>query len=146
VSIRPTDLVLLDTSVLVHCLREDATGKLLRQNYELEDRPERPLFCTVTEGELRGLAHCWKWGLRRIRALEDLLCDLVRVESSHPAIVAAYAELYFEDQRSGRNTGENDLWIAATAKAAAAALLTCDKGFQWMSPTLLRVEYVSESH
>lgn len=44
------------------------------------------------------------------------------------------------------NTGENDLWIAATAKATGAVLLTCDDDFAWMSPRLLRVEIVAQGN
>lgn len=64
------------------------------------------------------------------------------MDAGHPDIVLQYADFYFEDQKGGHNTGENDLWIAATAKATGSVLLTCDGDFAWMSPRLLRVETV----
>jgi predicted nucleic acid-binding protein len=59
-----------------------------------------------------------------------------------PDIVRAYAEIYAADHAGGHNTGQNDMWIAATTKAAGAVLLTCDDDCSWMSPGLLVVEYV----
>ena len=37
---------------------------------------------------------------------------------------------------------QNDMWIAATAKAAGAVLLTGDSDFRWLDPHFIRVEYV----
>jgi tRNA(fMet)-specific endonuclease VapC len=137
------ELIALDTNVLVHWVRQDSMGKHLMNAYSLEQRAERPLVSTIVEGEVRGLAMCWKWGPAKVTRLDEILAELVRVEAGHPDIVHAYAGLYFEDQSRGTNTGENDLWIAATAKATAAVLLTSDKDFGWMSPGLVRIELVA---
>ncbi len=91
-SIGDSDLIAIDTSALVHWVRQDATGRHLLQRYLLD----------------------------------------------------AYADLYFEDQHTGHKSGQNDLWIAATAKATGAVLLTCDGDFVWMSPRLIRVEHVPQ--
>lgn len=137
------ELIALDTNVLVHWVRQDATGKHLMNVYTLEQRAERPLVSTIVEGEVRGLAMCWKWGSAKLKRLDEILLELVRVDAGHPDIVGEYARLYFEDQSRGTNTGENDLWIAATAKATGAVLLTSDKDFGWMSPAIIRVELVA---
>ena len=142
-TIGPTDLISLDTSVLVHWVRQDRTGQHLRQVYSLETRPERPLVSTITEGEILGLAKCWNWGSAKLQTLEDILAELVRFEASLPDVVNAYAELYRQDQKQGRNTGENDLWIAACARVSRSILLTCDRDFLWLNPTWVEVEYVA---
>lgn len=139
-SIGDNDLIMLDTNTLVHWVRQDSTGKYLLAQYGLDQRPERPAFPSVVEGEIRGLARCWNWGVAKFNRLDDILAELVRIDAGHPAIVQAYAELYYEDQRGGRNTGENDLWIAATARATNAVLLTLDNDFRWMTPNLARIE------
>ena len=138
----PTDLVSLDTNVLIHWIRQNATGVYLRDTYRLEQRVDRPLFSSVVEGELRGLARCWNWGKAKLESLENILSELVRIDAGAPEVVRAYAELYENDITGGHNTGENDIWIAATAKAAGAVLLTCDNDCVWMSPALLTVEHV----
>jgi tRNA(fMet)-specific endonuclease VapC len=142
VSIGHKDLLLLDTNVLVHWIRQDSTGQYLQRQYELDKRADRPLYSTVTEGEILGLAMFWKWGPAKREALNRLLGELVRFESSHPEVVQLYAELYDHDLREGLSTGENDLWIAASAKATSSILLTCDGDFLRLSPTHLRVEFV----
>ena len=141
-SIGGNDLIALDTNTLVHWVRQDPTGQHLLQQYALDQRAERPVLSTVVEGEIRGLARCWKWGAAKLKHLDGILAELVRVDAGHPDIVQAYADLYFEDQRGGRGTGENDLWIAATAKVAGAVLLTGDSDFNWLHPQFIRVEYI----
>jgi tRNA(fMet)-specific endonuclease VapC len=129
----PNDLISLDTNVLVHWIRQNATGIHLRDTYHLEQRSDRPLFSSVVEGELRGLARCWNWGEAKLESLENILSELVRIDAGAPEVVRAYAEFYEKDITGGNNTGENDLWIAATAKAAGAVLLTCDSDCVWMN-------------
>ena len=143
-SISGSDLLVLDTNVLVHWVRQDRTGKYLKEHYGLDERAERPLFSTISEGEILGLAMCWGWGDAKKTTLSELLNELVRFESSLPEVVTTYSELYFEDQRQGKNTGENDLWIAASAKVTNSVLLTCDGDFLWLSPSLVRVEHIPE--
>lgn len=143
-SIGSSDLVILDTTILVHWVRQDRTGQFLKSTYALDERYERPLFSTVSEGEIVGLAKCWRWGEAKLTALETLINELIRFEASLPEVIEAYSELYFEDQRVGRNTGENDLWIAASAMVTGAVLMTCDKDFLWLNPSFIRVEHIPE--
>ncbi len=143
-SITSNDLLILDTNIVVHWVRQDRTGQFLKSKYQLDQRAERPLFSTVSEGEILGLAACWNWGEPKQKSLRELLSELVRFEASSPEVVTAYSEMYYEDQRQGKNTGENDLWIAACARATSAVLLTCDKDFLWLAPAFLRVEHISQ--
>jgi len=143
-TIGPSDLITLDTNVLVHWVRQDPTGQHLRQGYHLEARSERPLFSTITEGEILGLAKCWNWGSGKLQTLAEILAELVRFEASLPEVVDAYAKLYNLDQAQGQNTGENDLWIAACARVTGSILLTCDRHYLWMHPAPVHVEYVAE--
>jgi len=139
----PNDLISLDTNVLVHWVRQNDTGIQLRDTYKLHERADRPIYSTIVEGELRGLAKAWKWGNGKLELLEKILAELVRVDAGLPDVVKAYAEIYAADQAGGHNTGQNDMWIAATTKAADAVLLTCDDDCVWMQPGLVAVECVS---
>jgi tRNA(fMet)-specific endonuclease VapC len=140
------ELIALDTNTVVHWVRQDANGKRILAQYGLDRRQERPILSSIVEGELRGLARCWNWGAAKLKRLDDIFGELVRVDAGHADIVLHYANLYFEDQQGGHNTGENDLWIAATAKATGATLLTCDGDFAWMSPRLVSVEIVAQGN
>ena len=44
----------------------------------------------------------------------------------------------------GHNTKDNDLWIAATAKATGAVLLTCDHDFDWLNPATITVYWIAQ--
>lgn len=143
-TIGPTDLIAIDTNALVHWVRQNATGKYILEHYRLDERPDRPLVSTIVEGEIRALAKYWKWGDQKLEVLDDILAELVRMDAGLREIVLAYSELYVADHAGGHNTGENDLWIAATAKAAGAVLLTCDTDFQWMNDEMVRVELVPQ--
>jgi predicted nucleic acid-binding protein len=101
-----------------------------------------PLVFDDSEGEISGLARCWTWGDAKKKSLGELLSELVRFEASLPEVVTAYSRLYFEGQRRGKTTDENDLWIAACAMASNSVLTTCDRYFLWLSPALVRVEHI----
>lgn len=141
-SLRATDIVVLDTNTLIHWVRQDVTGQYLLKEFALDQRTDRPLLPSIVEGEILGLARCWNWGEKKLKSLEELLLELVRVDAGHADVVHAYAELYELDQRGGHNTGENDWWIAATTKAVGGVLLTCDSDFQWMNPQHVRIEEI----
>jgi predicted nucleic acid-binding protein len=125
----PSPLLILDTNVLVHLLRNNAVGQAIEKTYSLTTRPERPLLSSIVEGELRGLAESWNWGTRKIQTLETTLSELVRISAGEPEVVAAYGELYAHQSKIGKRVGENDLWIAATARAINGTVLTCDTDF-----------------
>ena len=143
--IPPGRLILLDTNVIVHLARNDATGNSIENTYHLIERSDRPLISTITEGELLGYAKYNKWGKKNVEELHDIINELVRVESSHPEIIEMYAELYSEGRSKGKPCGENDLWIAATAKALDATLITCDKDFDWLHPQYITRIYIPEN-
>jgi len=139
---RPRDLISLDTNVLIHWIRQNETGIRLRDTYRLHERTDRPIYSSIVEGEIRALARIWNWGRAKLDLLDEILAELVRVDAGMPDIVRAYAEIYAADHVGGHNTGQNDIWIAASTKAAGATLLTCDEDCLWMSPSLLVVEWV----
>jgi len=134
-NIPPGKLIVLDTNVLVDVLRNNEYGKHIANEYGLTTRPERPLFSTVTEGEILGLAKSpkWKWGHKKLSDLQNLLDQLVRIDAGLPEVVNVYSDLYAASFDTGHPTGENDLWIAATAKATNSVLITRDKDFDWMT-------------
>jgi predicted nucleic acid-binding protein len=141
-TLRANDLISLDTNVLIHWIRQNDIGMKLRDNYRLQERTDRPIYSSIVEGEIRALAKIWNWGDAKLESLDLLLAELVRVDAGHPDIVHAYADIFAVDQSGGHNTGQNDMWIAATTKAAGAVLLTCDSDCIWMSPDIVVVEHV----
>ena len=70
-----------------------------------------------------------------LRAIVDDACEIVR----------AYVEIDKLNQavrKGARQLSNNDMWIAATAKASNASLLTADQDFIHLHPHYLIVEYI----
>lgn len=141
-------LFLLDTSVLLNIVRGNDLGKFIQQTYDLLSPATRPLMSIVSHGELWSMAERRSWGKDKRQAVEQILESVVTVDLNAGEIISAYVEvdqLSLAAVQGARTLSKNDLWIAATAKASNAALLTTDKDFLFLHPDYLFVEYVDPS-
>jgi hypothetical protein len=59
-----TDLYLLDTNILVHYVRGSPVWRHVRDTYAPLTITPTPLFCMVSEGEIRSLALQRQWGAK----------------------------------------------------------------------------------
>lgn len=137
--------LLLDTSVLLHLVRNKELGQRIIPQFDLGNAVYRPMISIVTVGEIRSLADRRQWGEAKLEFLERVMEKLVILDINDAAVLEAYVEV----DRACRNAkggaqvlSKNDLWIAATAKAAGAVLLTTDKDFLCLHPTTCLVHYV----
>jgi len=129
-------LLLLDTNILIQLVRENRTGRVIDFRYQLRSRPEKPLISIVTVGEGLAFSKRLSWGAAKIAALEELFEDFVIVDLSDE-ILELYAHLDTYLVRTGNPIQQNDIWIAATAIASGAHLLTTDKDFDPLYPAYL---------
>jgi predicted nucleic acid-binding protein len=133
------ELALLDTSVVLHLLRGNKTAQRIDAELGLRARSERPLISVVTVGEALAFARYRNWGSDWTARLEAYLRELVVVDIQNSAVLQKYAELHTWLVRQGRTVGDNDVWIAATAAAASALLVTTDGDFDPLNPERVRV-------
>jgi tRNA(fMet)-specific endonuclease VapC len=140
--IPPAGLVILDTNVLVHLIRQNDLGKQIDAEYSLSDRPERPLISVVTIGEALSLVRKFNWGGTKKHALTELLNNLIVVDINRQAILERYAEIDHFSESNGRRMGQNDVWIAATAAATRAWLITTDKDFDHLHDSYINRVWV----
>jgi len=129
-------LLLLDTNILIHLIRDNRTGRFIDSRFLLRRRAERPLVSIVTVGEALAMSRRLSWGPSKIAALESLLQDLIVVDISDE-ILEFYAQIDVFLRRAGKPVQQNDMWIAATATASGAHLLTTDKDFDPLYPAVL---------
>lgn len=129
-------LLLLDTNILLHLVRENRLGRSIESKFRLQSRAERPLISIISLGEILAFVKRWNWGLSKTSALENLLRDLVVLEISDETL-EHYAQIDVFLRRAGRPVQQNDMWIAATAAASGAHLLTTDKDFDPLYPAYL---------
>lgn len=129
-------LFLLDTGIVLHAVRGSGLWLHVDATFQLRHQPYRPLISAITVGEALALAARNGWGEEKRRKLESLLRELVILDINVEAILRAYADLDLATRR--RPIGDNDLWIAATACATGAHLITTDTDFDVLHPHLLQ--------
>ncbi len=120
---------LLDTNILVALIRANPLGQYINDKYKLDQNLFRCLVSVVSVGELFALGRAFNWGEKKLHKLKNLLNELVWIHIDSLDILDAYGEIYHASTQSGRPMGENDIWIAATAKVTGTVLLTTDKDF-----------------
>ena len=133
----------LDTNILVHYVRDDATWEVVRTDYQLLVVEPTPVLSIVSAGELRSLARQWRWGQVKLDRMEFALGYFPVLPIESPDLVNIYAEIDSHCQDRGRIMGKNDLWIAATAVFSDARLLTTDCDFDELDPLFLKRDWVS---
>ena len=111
---------LLDTNICIY-IRQKRPEAVLRRFSGL--RPGEAVLSVVTFGEL---VYGAEKSLQRGQALKRLqeLAGLLPVMGLPETAGATYGKLRAELERKGRMIGNNDLWIAAHAKAAGLTLVT----------------------
>lgn len=138
-------LYLFDTNVLLALHRGNQLGVYLNQTFSLSDVINRPLISIVTHGELWAMAERNKWGADKRDAIREMLNDLVTLDLSDPEIIQGYVAVdrkNLSHPKGARNMPDNDKWIAASAIAANALLLTTDSDFLHLHPSVFKVQYV----
>ncbi len=138
-------LILLDTNILVHVLRGKEAGRWLNTTYQLDRREYRPLISAVSFGELLALAEKWRWAPKRREKIYELLRAFVVVGIKNEVILENYAKLSTYWERAGKRLEQNDLWIAASAVATGAILITTDVDFKKLTKSI-HVEWVDTEH
>ena len=116
----------------------NAFSDLMRERPKLDVRlasispDDRVVICSVVRGEIRYGIERLPQGKRR-QELETKAARLFAVIPCEPVPEAAgdhYAMVKLSRQQKGLALDENDLWIAATALALGAALISRDSDFQ----------------
>jgi tRNA(fMet)-specific endonuclease VapC len=111
---------LLDTNICIY-IRRKKPEEVLRRFREL--KPGEAALSVITFGEL---VYGAEKSVQRAAALELLreLAQMLPVMGLPETAAAAYGTMRAELERKGQMIGNNDLWIAAHAKAAGLTLVT----------------------
>ena len=122
-------IFLLDTSAVSALMREDPRMASWLSSVQPDDRL---VTCGIVRGEiLFGLGRLPQ-GQRRsaLEAKARRVLAAMPCEPIPPDAGDCYASVKLAQQRLGLSLDENDLWIAATALAIGATLVTSDRDFQ----------------
>ena len=135
-----SDLYLFDTNILVHLIRDDRTGQEIKVKYTPYTRENKPLLCSVSDGELRSLALQFLWGEQKLDKMEFALGYFGRVPIELTEVLKTYGVIDAYSKAKGIKMGKNDLWIAAAAYISGAILVTTDADFEHLSPGFVSIE------
>jgi len=139
----------IDTSVLLHYIRGKEKFELIEAEVKLLNGQSLPIISSVTLGEINGFIQRRKWGNAKIERFQNMLKKIfiVDIAAQDKDLIEAYATIwnYSKNTLPGKPLGKsigiqhNDVWIAATAKAANAILVTTDRDFDHLDKTFISV-------
>lgn len=147
-------LFLFDTNIILIYLRNNPMQEKIEKEYNPFNLYNSTIISVVTGGELKAFTLKNKWGKRRIQDLQFFLEKFLIMDLNTEDILNRYAEIdAFSQSRlnnrksnfSARNTGKNDIWIAATASVLEADLLTTDNDFDHLHNEFLSVAKIDLS-
>ena len=134
---------LLDTNLLLGFIREAPWAIRARNEFDLGDRDSMVFTSIICQGEILALAEKRGWGTNQRARLEDVLAQIPTLDISRQTILTGYALIdawtHGKAVASPQNApppkpavgmAQNDPWIAATAHASGATLLSTDKDFE----------------
>lgn len=121
--------LVLDTSPLGHMVLQTVIHERLYADYKLDTRAPAPMISWVSRIEIQVSARHAQWGRKKRDGLDKILSQTRTIALDTPKVVDWFIELSVLAIRKGRNPGKHDIWIAATAAAHDAWLLTQDTDF-----------------
>jgi predicted nucleic acid-binding protein len=145
--------VLLDTNILIQLVRGNKTAKEVKSFVEKLTDPQ--IFISVVNiAEAESLVVQWNWGKNNVESLRKIIENIITIdiEQNNQALLDTYVNIDAFSQgkisspsgkklnNSARNMGKNDLWIAATAHAMDAILLTTDGDFDHLKNIFFEVQ------
>ncbi len=147
-------IYVFDTNIIFTSLRNQSFDIYIKSNYRIEG--DDLVISAVTVGELKALALKRNWGDKRTQQLLDAITQYIihpiKVQSilDNYANIDAYSQSKLANKplskgMTARNMEKNDLWIAATAYAINAKLVTTDKDFEHLDNSFLEIDRINLS-
>jgi tRNA(fMet)-specific endonuclease VapC len=145
--------ILLDTNILIHLVRGNAIAQKVKEYVGTINDPQ--LFVSVVNiAEAESLMLQWNWTAEKTESLKKTITSFIAIDIEHnnKELLEAYISIDAYSQgktsspngeplkNSSRNMGKNDLWIAATAYAMNATLLTTDGDFDHLNESFINLK------
>jgi tRNA(fMet)-specific endonuclease VapC len=140
----------LDTSTLLHYIRGKTQFENIESDLGLLKNDVIPILSSVTIGEIEAFVQRQNWGEPKLKRMKSLLDKMfiVDINAKDEKLMQAYATLWnysknaLPDNPLGKSIGigQNDVWIAATALAANAVLVSTDNDFNHLENSFLTIK------
>ena len=149
---------LLDTGILLGLARKAPWVRHTLDRLPLNDQETAAVTSVICQGEILALAEKFGWGEERRGRLEQILNRLPVIDINRHSILNAYARIdSWTHGRPVHSPGlipppprpavpmtQNDLWIAATAHATKATLVSTDTDFSHLDNVWFRFIHVDQ--
>lgn len=147
---------LLDTNMLVGPIRNAPWARRAMSENGLNGPQTLPTTSVVCHGEIMAISERNRWEAKKRAILTELLYEIPAVGIKQQPILRAYARIdawscgkSIVDQpapppRPARKMDQNDMWIAATAQAIGAILLSADRDFEHLNGIRINHVYVDQ--
>ena len=149
---------LLDTNILLGLARKAPWARQAYVRFHLGDPDVISFTSVVRKGEILAIAERNGWGPKKRTTLARMLDQFPDLPIKDPDILRAYALIdawscgkavpapgNAPSSKPAVTMGKNDLWIAATAHASGAILLSTDRDFEHLGGVWLRYERVDQA-
>jgi tRNA(fMet)-specific endonuclease VapC len=147
--------ILLDTSVILHYMRDDNLARKIEAEYNLlTDSGKITLFSAITIGEIAGFFLRNNYGVRQTERWSRLLekAIILNIDGKDKKLMQAYAQIQAYSQNNhptlkpgkSNTIGQNDIWIAAIAHVTKATLFTKDQDFDQLKDVFIDVVKVEK--
>lgn len=139
----------LDTNILLHYVRQSELAQEVERELNLISQNAIPMNASVSIGEMEGFMQRQEWGQAKINRLKKLVekIAVIDIAAADDQLMNAYATLWnysknaLPGDKLGKSIGigQNDVWIAALAHTAKAALVTTDGDFDHLNDKWITV-------
>lgn len=150
--------VLLDTNMLLGLMREAPWALKADADFDLSGPGTLAFTSAVCRGELLALAEKRGWAVGKRELMESVLNRFPTIGINRPSVLSAYALVdawtHGKTVQSPANApppkpavsmAQNDLWIAATAHASSAVLVSTDGDFGHLDGVWFEFVLVSQT-
>jgi predicted nucleic acid-binding protein len=146
-------ILVFDTNILLHLVRGKQMAITIN-DYLQQQEDIQTIISVVSLAEAESVVKQFNWGNEKIRKLHQLFQQVIVVDikSGNSDLLESYVSIDAFSQgkipapngqmlnNSSRNMGKNDLWIAATAYALDAVLLTTNGDFDHLHNLFFEVK------
>ena len=129
---------LLDTGVLLGILKDAPWARRTRSDNHLDDSQTLITTSVVCHGEIMAISEKRQWGDKKHANLTQLLSEIPAVGIKQRPILNP------SPPKPARKMNQNDMWIAATAHAIEAVLVSTDRDFEHLRDAWIDFVYVDQ--
>lgn len=148
---------LLDTSILIGLITDAPWSRWTLKEFDHTSEETTALTSIVSSGEVLKAAKKRGWKGKKLERMDKIFQGYIPIDINSANIIDAYASIGAWSERTrivapdwpplpstAVRMGQNDLWIAATARALDLKLLSTDRDFAFLNKKWIDYVYIDQ--